>query len=84
VFGGDMTIDEFRNNSVVDKEKPMEIETKPLESKIIPIISNTKKMDEINGASGKNETLRLKREKPLKRNQNNLESALGLIIKTKT
>jgi hypothetical protein len=84
VFGGTMTIEEFRNDSVVDKEKPKEIDKKPLESKVIPIISNTKKMDEIKSATGKNETLRLKREKPLKRNQNNLESALGLIIKTKT
>jgi len=84
VFGGTMTIEEFRNNSVVDKEKPKEIDKKPLESKVIPIISNTKKMDEIKSATGKNETLRLKREKPLKRNQNNLESALGLIIKSKT
>jgi hypothetical protein len=84
VFGGNMTIEEFRNDSVVDKEKPKEIDKKPLESKVIPIISNTKKMDEIKSATGKNETLRLKREKPLKRNQNNLESALGLIIKTKT
>ena len=42
-----------------------------------------KKMDEIKSASGKNETLKLKRDKPLKRNQNNLESALGLIIKPK-
>jgi hypothetical protein len=84
VFGGNMTIEEFRNDSVVDKEKPKEIDKKPLESKVIPIISNTKKMDEIKSATGKNETLRLKREKPLKRNQNNLESALGLIIKSKT
>jgi hypothetical protein len=84
VFGGTMTIEEFRNDSVVDKEKPKEIDKKPLESKVIPIISNTKKMDEIKSATGKNETLRLKREKPLKRNQNNLESALGLIIKSKT
>jgi len=84
VFGGTMTIEEFRNDSVVDKEKPKEIDKKPLESKVIPIISNTKKMDEIKSATGKNETLRLKRDKPLKRNQNNLESALGLIIKSKT
>jgi hypothetical protein len=56
---------------------------KPHEDRLIPIISNTKKMDEIKSASGKNETLKLKRDKPLKRNQNNLESALGLIIKPK-
>jgi hypothetical protein len=84
VFGGDLTIEEFRSNSVVDKEKPREIDMKPLEDRVIPIISNTKKMDEINSSTGKNETLKLKREKPLKRNENNLESALGLIIKPKS
>jgi hypothetical protein len=84
VFGGDLTIEEFRSNSLIDKEKPREIDKKPLEDRVIPIISNTKKMDEINRSTGKNETLKLKREKPLKRNQNNLESALGLIIKPKS
>jgi len=84
VFGGDLTIDQFRSNSIVDREKPMEIDSKPLEDRVIPIISNTKKMDEINSSTGKNETLKLKREKPLKRNENNLESALGLIIKPKS
>jgi hypothetical protein len=84
VFGGDLTIEEFRSNSIVDKEKPKEINSKPLEDRVIPIISNTKKMDEINSSTGKNETLKLKREKPLKRNENNLESALGLIIKPKS
>lgn len=83
VFGGDLTIEEFRNNSVVDREIPREIDTKPVENRVIPIISNTKKMDEIKSATGKNETLKLKREKPLKRNENNLEAALGLIIKPK-
>jgi hypothetical protein len=42
-------------------------------------------MDDIKNAVSKNEnTLKLKRNKPLKRNHNNLESALGLIITTKT
>jgi len=84
VFGGDLSIEEFRSNSVIDKEKPKEINSTQLEDRVIPIISNTKKMNEINSSTGKNETLKLKREKPLKRNQNNLESALGLIIKPKT
>jgi len=76
VFGGDLTIDQFRENNVVDEEQPNEIE-------IIPIISSTKKLSDITSSTGKNETLRLKREKPLKRNENNLESVLGLVIKTK-
>ncbi len=84
VFGGDLTIDEFRSNNIVDKEKPMDIDSKPLEDRVIPISSNHVKMNEIRNATGKNETLKLKREKPLKRNQNSLETALGLIIKPKT
>jgi len=83
-FGGDLDIDKFRENNVVDVEKPREIEIEPLPERVIPIVSNTKKLSDITSASGKNETLRLKREKPLKRNENNLETALGLIIKTKT
>ena len=84
VFGGDLTIEQFRENNVIDVEKPKEISIEPLPQRVIPIISNTKKLSDIKGASGKNETLRLKREKPLKRNDNNLETALGLIIKTKS
>jgi hypothetical protein len=84
VFGGDLTIEQFRENNVIDVEKPKEISIEPLPQRVIPIISNTKKLSDIKSASGKNETLRLKREKPLKRNDNNLETALGLIIKTKS
>lgn len=83
VFGGTMSIEEFRKNSVKDNELAKTINTAPVENRLIPIISNTRKMDEIKSASGSNETLRLKREKPLKRNENNLEAALGLIIKPK-
>ena len=82
-FGGDMTIEQFRENNVVDKEEPNEIKTEPVREIIIPISDNTKKMKDIKSSTGKNETLRLKRDKPLKRNENNLESVLGLVIKTK-
>tara|TARA_Y100000992_G_C20904704_1_gene322626 strand:- start:142 stop:531 length:390 start_codon:yes stop_codon:yes gene_type:complete len=83
-FGGDMTIEQFRENNVVDEEEPKEIETEPVREIVIPIFDNTKKLKDIKSSTGKNETLRLKREKPLKRNENNLESVLGLVIKTKT
>ena len=43
-----------------------------------------KKMDEIKNSTSNNNSLKLKRTKPLKRNHNNLESALGLIITPKT
>ena len=84
VFGGDMTIEQFRENAMVDKDLPKKIETEPVREIVIPINDNQSKMKDIKSATGKNETLRLKRGKPLKRNENNLESVLGLVIKTKT
>ena len=85
VFGGPMTIEEFRKNHVIDEEQPKEIETEPVPNIVIPVIfNNQKKLKDIKSSTGKNETLRLKREKPLKRNENNLESVLGLVIKPKS
>jgi hypothetical protein len=83
-FGGDLTIEQFRENQTVDVTKPKEIETNPVVNNAIPFVSNTKKMDEIKNASSNNSALKLKRNKPLKRDYNNLESALGLIITPKT
>jgi len=84
MFGGPLTIEEFRKNSLVDKGKPKSIPTVEKVDKLIPIISSTKKMSEIRNVSGSNDTLKLKRNKPLKREQNDLGAALGLIIKPKT
>ena len=84
VFGGDMTIEEFRSNQTVDKKDPKPIDTKPYTDNLIPFVSNTKKMDEIKNSTSNNNSLKLKRTKPLKRNHNNLESALGLIITPKS
>ena len=83
VFGGDMTIEEFRQNQTVDTHEKMDVNSKPYKDNVIPFVSNTKKMDEIKNASSNNNALKLKRNKPLKRNHNNLESALGLIITPK-
>jgi len=83
-FGGTMTIDEFRENQTRDEGEVKPVETAPVVNNLIPIISNTKKMDEIKNATTSNNALKLKRTKPLKRNHNNLESALGLIITPKT
>jgi len=82
-FGGDMTIDEFRENQTVDIQPSKEINTQPKVNNVIPLISNTKRMDEIKNATTANNALKLKRTKPLKRSHNNLESALGLIITPK-
>jgi hypothetical protein len=83
-FGGELTIEQFRNNQTIDETKPKEVDIKPAINNTIPFVSNTKKMDEIKNASSNNSALKLKRNKPLKRDYNNLESALGLIITPKT
>jgi len=84
VFGGDLTSEQFRENQTKVLNKPQKVETAPVVDNLIPIISNTKKMDEIKNASTTNNALKLKRNKPLKRNHNNLESALGLVITPKS
>ena len=84
VFGGDLTIEAFRENHTVDTEVPKNVEMVPIIDNIIPFVSNTRKMDEIKNSTSNNNSLKLKRTKPLKRNHNNLESALGLIITPKT
>lgn len=82
-FGGDLTIDEFRKNQTVDTQPPKQIDAQPKVNNVIPLISNTRKMDEIKNATTNNNALKLKRNKPLKRSHNNLESALGLVITSK-
>lgn len=83
-FGGDLTIDAFRENNTIDKEEPKEIVNEPHVDNIIPFVSNTKRMNEIKNATMGNNPLKLKRTKPLQRSHNNLESALGLVITPKT
>ena len=83
-FGGDLTIDVFRENQTLDTGVPKEVETNAYVDNTIPFVSNTKRMDEIKNASTGNNALKLKRSKPLKRSHNNLESALGLVITPKT
>ena len=82
-FGGDLTIEEFRKNQTVDLGEQQKVDIKPVVNNVIPVISNTRKMDEIKNVSSTNNALKLKRNKPLKRSHNNLESALGLIITSK-
>jgi hypothetical protein len=82
-FGGDLTIEAFRENLIVDDDTPAPIVSEEVPNIVIPVVSNIAKMYEIKNATGVNEPLRLKRAKPLKRDQNNLESVLGLVIKPK-
>ena len=83
-FGGDLTIEEFRENLTRDEGQPKPVDTAPVIDNVIPIMSNINKMNEIKNTTSSNNALKLKRNKPLKRNHNNLESALGLIITPKS
>lgn len=84
-FGGDLDIHMFRKNQTIDMNVQInEVETEPYTNNVIPLVSNTKKLDEIKNSSITNNALKLKRNKPLKRVHNNLESALGLIITPKS
>jgi hypothetical protein len=90
MFGGDMTIEQFRNVSKDDFpifQMPNEVYVLPItagKNGITPVHTRPSscipnKMDEINQSSTHNEPLRLKRPKPLKRDQNNLETSLGIV-----
>lgn len=84
VFGGDLDIEEFRAGADKDMDPPKPVDRDSFEDVSIPIISNNaKKLEEITSSEVQNEPLKLKRAKPLKRTHNNLESALGLVIKPK-
>ena len=87
MFGGTLEIEEFRENSFKDvgpvNEQP--VASTPgavVRSQRMPAESERRvdesKLWEINNAKTNNEPLRLARAKPLKREQNNLASLLGL------
>ena len=75
--------EKFRENADIDINPNTSVVQEPELDNVIPVANTTNKMYEIKGATGTNEPLRLKRAKPLKRDQNNLESVLGLVIKSK-
>ena len=76
-FGGDLTIEQFRENIDKDVTTPIAIHTEQCKQ---VVVANTKKFNEIKNSVTTNDALRIKRNKPLPRERNNLESALGLII----
>lgn len=89
VFGGTLSIEEFRNmsrNKHVTVRMPNEthklytvVEINKRETKISTDGELESKFRDIQNATGTNEPLKLKRSKPLKReNENNLEKSLGL------
>ena len=82
VFGGPLSIKEFRKNQTVDTGPITPIKEEPYKSMVIKInTDSTDKMAQIKNSSGKNEPLKLKRAKPLKRDINNLEMTLGITRK---
>ena len=82
VFGGPMTIEEFRSGQTVDTGPITPINEESHRSMVIKMVSDsTDKMAQIENSSGKNEPLKLKRQKPLKRDINNLEMTLGITRK---
>ena len=90
-FGGLLDIKEFRSNygahpptlTMPDTQHFLHelVEKKPYVN--TDVVTDGQRLGMIKGSSGKAETLRLKRPTPIKRDTNNLESALGLVRRTK-
>jgi hypothetical protein len=85
VFGGTMSIDEFRSFGTKDVGEVLHkieaVENKPLIIKPALGRDEQARMFQISDSKGTNEPLRLKRPKPLKRDENNLEKMLGITRK---
>ena len=94
-FGGTLSIEEFRKVSADDfpivtlPNETYRIQTVGTPKTVLqemvsrPQVDTTDKMTAIQNSNTHNEPLRLKRPKPLKRDQNNLESTLGIVRKRK-
>ena len=88
VFGGTLTIEEFRKNETKDTPAVVaspftdeKTESVDFVKRVTQLRISDSKMQEISSSVGSNETLRLKRTKPLKRDENNLEKTLGITRK---
>ena len=86
VFGGTMSIEEFRSYGTKDTgpiiQKVEALEPKQLLIKTALSSTNDQsRLFHISDSKGTNEPLRLKRPKPLKRDENNLEKMLGITRK---
>ena len=84
MFGGEMTIEEFRANALRDHGARRAVETTPQVDRVVPIISPKDRLLANEKAPEEEKSkLKLKRSKPLVKDHADLESALGLIIKPK-
>ena len=82
VFGGPMSIEEFRAGQTIDTGPKTPINETSYKSMVIRMnTDSTDKLAQITHSTGKNEPLKLKRQKPLKRDVNNLEMTLGITRK---
>lgn len=85
VFGGELTIEQFRNHGdscrakivMPDEIKIFQQVEKPKYVENVKEVSTTKIYD-INNSTVTGETMKLKRPKPLKRDENNLEKTMGI------
>lgn len=90
-FGGNLGIEEFRSKCGANPPTIRMPETQNFLHEIVEKKSYTKKesvldsqrMNMIKGSSSNAESLKLKRPVPIKREVNNLESALGIVRKPK-
>ena len=98
MFGGTLDIDEFRNYSVNINEDETLKTILPYKRELVHEVVNKvekakpqvpsnnqlqDKLEKITGSTNKNEPLKLKRTKPLKRDVTNLETTLGIVRKKK-
>jgi len=88
VFGGTLSIDEFRafsNSNGIQVNMPDELYRKQdvIIRSEVKFLSDTNddKFQKISGSVTTNDTLKLKRQKPLKREENNLEKSMGITRK---
>lgn len=85
-FGGELTIEEFREDSVRDSGTKRHVDSEEVRSVLVDaqpteaaaIVADANKTTPASGGG-----LKLKRNKPLVRSHTSLESALGLVIKPK-
>ena len=87
VFGGTMTLEEFRSYgdscrdtviSMPDEMKRYHQIEKPKYVDQLVTRTNDNKINDINNSTAICETMKLKRPKPLKRDENNLEKMMGI------
>ena len=68
-FGGDLTIEKFRENADLDTNPNTDVVQEPEVDNMIPVTNTTNKMYEIKGATGTNERYALNVQSRLERSE---------------